>query len=173
MAVLVKSDDAEAFRVVDKIAEHGAAPGFGVGGRGLEALGETGAVEDIVAQHHRAGIAGDELLAQQERLRKAVRAGLDLVLQVHAVLAAVAEQLLKARGIGGGGDDQDVLDARQHQRGQRIVDHGLIVHRQKLLGCDHGQRVQSCAGAAGKDDTFHSYNSRLQFAMRTAHPEGA
>ena len=33
----------------------------------------------------------------------------------------------------GRGDHQDVADARQHQRGQRIVDHRLVVDRQQLL----------------------------------------
>ena len=159
MAVLVKRDDAEAFGVVDIVAEHRAAAVGGVGGGGLQALGETGAVEDVVAQNHGAAVVTDELLTQDERLGQAVRRRLDLILQMQAVLAAVAQQRLKARGVRGGGNDQNVLDARQHQRRQRIVDHRLVIDGQQLLGCDHRQRVKSGAGAAGKDNTFHRYNS--------------
>ena len=65
------------------------------------------------------------------------------------------QQRFKARRIGWGGNDQDILDACQHQSRQRVIDHGLIIHRQKLLGCDHGQRVQAGTSTAGEDDTFH------------------
>ena len=45
----------------------------------------------------------------------------------------------------GGGDDQDVPDARQHEGGQRVVDHGLVVDRQQLLGGHERERVQAGA----------------------------
>ena len=74
---------------------------------------------------------------------------------MQAVLAAVPQQGLKTRGVGGGGDDQDVLDARQHEGGQRVVDHGLVVDRQQLLGGHERERIQAGAGPAGEDDAFH------------------
>ena len=172
MAVLVKGDNAETLGVVDKVAEHGAAAGGGVGCSALEPLGETGAVEDVVAQNHGAAVVADELLAQNERLCQAVRAGLYLVLQVQAVLAAVPQQGLKTRGVGGGGNDQDVLDAGQHQGGQRVVDHRFVVNGQQLLGGDHRQRVKSGAGAAGKDNTFHRYNSLFYIPCAPPIPRG-
>ena len=75
---------------------------------------------------------------------------------MQAVLAAVAQQMLEPRGVLRGGDDQDVLNAGKHQRGQGVVDHGFVVHRQQLLAGDHGERIQASACAAGKDDTFHN-----------------
>ena len=39
---------------------------------------------------------------------------------------------------------------------QRIVDHGLVVDRQQLLGGHERERVQAGAGPAGEDDAFHS-----------------
>ena len=111
VAVLVKGHNAEALGVVDIVAENGAAPCCGVGSSGLQPLGETGAVEDVVAQNHRTAVIADELLAQNKGLCQTVRTGLDLVLQVQAVLAAVTQQRLKARGVRGGGNDQNVLDA--------------------------------------------------------------
>ena len=57
------------------------------------------AVEDVVAEHQRARLAGDELLADGERLRQAVRRGLLGVGEVHAVARAVPEQALE---VGGG-----------------------------------------------------------------------
>jgi hypothetical protein len=56
------------------------------------------------------------------------------VLEIDAPLAAITEQLLKARGVLRGGDDEDVFDARQHEGGKRVVDHRFVVDRQQLLG---------------------------------------
>ena len=156
LAVLVELHDAKALRVLHIVAEHGAAAFvFRIGSGGLEDLGEAVAVEDVIAQDHGAAVVANELFAQNEGLCQTVRRGLNFILQMDAVLAAITQQRLKARRISGGGDDQDILNARQHEGGQRIVDHGLIVDRQQLLAGDHGQRVKPGAGTAGKNDTFH------------------
>ena len=156
LAVLVKLHDAKALGVRHIVAEHGAAAlGLGVGGGGLQDLGETVAVEDVVAQDHGAAVVADELLAQDEGLCQTVRGGLNFILQMDAVLAAIAQQRLKAGRVGGGGDDQDILNARQHEGGQRVVDHGLIVDGQQLLAGDHRQRIKPGAGTAGQNNAFH------------------
>ena len=49
---------------------------------------------------------------------------------------------------------QDVADAGQHQRAERVVDHRLVVHRQQLLADRERRRMQPRAGAAGEDDAF-------------------
>ena len=70
----------------------------------------------------------------------------------------------------GGGDDQDLADARQHQHGERVVDHRLVVDRQQLLADDQRDRIQPRAGAAGQDDALHRSGSPFPFARvpRTA-----
>ena len=65
------------------------------------------------------------------------------------------EQALEARRIVRRGDDEDVADAREHERRERVVDHGLVVHGQQLLGRDPRERVQPRAGTPGEDDAFH------------------
>ena len=72
--------------------------------------------------------------------------------EVHAVARAVPEQALEVGQVGRRGDDQDVADARQHEGGQRVVDHGLVVDRQQLLGGHERAAVQAGAGPAGEDD---------------------
>ena len=157
LAVLVELHDAKALGVLHIVAEHGAAAlVLGVGGSSLENFGEAVAIENIIAQDHGAAVVADELLAQDEGLCQAVRRGLDFILQMDAVLAAIAQQRLEAGRIGGGGDDQDVLNACQHQRGQGVIDHRLVIDRQQLLAGDHGQRVKPGAGTAGENDTFHT-----------------
>ena len=104
-----------------------------------------------------------------KRLGQAVGAGLDLVLQMQAVLAAVTQQRLKARGVGRGGDDQNVLNARQHQGRQRIVDHRLVIDGQQLFGCDHRQRVSRVPAPPARIIPFIVYNSFL-FSVPCAPP---
>ena len=151
----IELHDAETLGVVHVVAEDRGAARLCVLHGARQVARQAVAVEDVVAQHERARLAGDELLADGERLRQAVRRGLLGVGQVHAVARAVPEQALEVGQVGRGGDDQDVPDARQHEGGQRVVDHGLVVDRQQLLGGHERERVQARAGPAGEDDAFH------------------
>ena len=152
----VELHDAEALGVVHVVAEHRGPTGLCVLHGARQVARQAVAVEDVVAEHQGARLAGDELLADGEGLREAVRARLLGVGQVHAVARAVPEQALEVGEVGRRGDDQDVADARQHEGGQRVVDHGLVVDRQQLLGGHERERVQARAGPAGEDDAFHN-----------------
>ena len=152
----IELHDAEALGVVDVVAEDRGAARLCVLHGARKVARQAVAVEDVVAEHQGARLAGDELLADGEGLRQAVRARLLSVGQVHAVARAVPEQALEVGEVRRGGDDQDVPDARQHEGGQRVVDHGLVVDRQQLLGGHERERVQARAGPAGEDDAFHN-----------------
>lgn len=152
----IELHDAEALGVVHVVAEDRGATGLCVLDGARQVARQPVAVEDVVAEHQRARLAGDELLADGECLRQAVRRGLLGVGQVDAVARAVPEQALEVGQVGRRGDDQDVPDARQHEGGQRVVDHGLVVDRQQLLGGHERERVQAGAGPAGEDDAFHN-----------------
>lgn len=151
----VELHDAEALGVVHVVAEDRGAARPCVLDGARQVAAEAVAVEDVVAEHQRARLAGDEPLADGERLRQAVRTRLLGVGQVHAVARAVPEQALEVGEVGRRGDDQDVPDARQHEGGQRVVDHWFVVDRQQLLGGHERERVQAGAGPAGEDDAFH------------------
>ena len=155
-ALPVELDDAEALGVVHVVAEHRRPSRLGVLHGARQVTRQAVAVEDVVAEDERARLAGNELLADGEGLGQAVRRGLLGVGQVHAVARAVPEQALEVGKVGRRGDDQDVPDARQHEGGQRVVDHGLVVDRQQLLGGHERERVQARAGPAGEDDAFHN-----------------
>ena len=151
----IELHDAEALGVVHVVAEDRGPAGLCVLDGARQVAGQAVAVEDVVAEHERARLTGDELLADGEGLGQAVRAGLLCVGEVHAVARAVPEQALEVGEVRRGGDDQDVPDARQHEGAERVVDHGLVVDRQQLLGGHERERVQARAGPAGEDDAFH------------------
>ena len=155
-ALAVELHDAEALGVVHVVAEDRGAARLGVLDGARQVARKAVAVEDVVAENERARLAGDELLADGEGLREAVRARLLGVGQVDAVARAVPEQALEVGEVRRRGDDQDVPDSRQHEGAERVVDHGLVVDRQQLLGGHERERVQARAGPAGEDDAFHS-----------------
>ena len=155
-ALAVELHDAEALGVVHVVAEDRGPSRLGVLDGARQVARQAVAVEDVVAEHERTRLAGDEVLADGEGLGQAVRRGLLGVGEVHAVARAVPEQALEVGEVRRGGDDQDVPDARQHEGGQRVVDHGLVVDRQQLLGGHECERVQARAGPAGEDDALHN-----------------
>ena len=152
----IELHDAEALGVVHVVAEDRGPTGLCVLDGARQVARQAVAVEDVVTQNERARLAGDEVLADGEGLGQAVGAGVLGVGQVHAVARAVPEQALEVGQVRRRGDDQDVADARQHEGGQRVVDHGLVVDRQQLLGGHERERVQAGAGPAGEDDAFHN-----------------
>src|SRR5690554_863398 len=166
--VFVELDDAETFRVFYLIAEYGGA--FGALGGFFQFGGETLAVKDVVAQYQAHAVVTDEFFADDKGLGEAVRAWLDFVAEVDAELLARAECAFEAGLIFRGGDNEDVPDARQHEYRERVVDHGLVVHRQELFGGAECYGVQAGAGAACQDYSFHfcflDFNSEFEGSVR-------
>ena len=56
--------------------------------------------------------------------------------------------------------DEDILNARQHQSRQGMIDHRLAIDGEHLLGGDHSQGIEAGTCATSEDDGFHvdSYN---------------
>ena len=169
-ALRIELHDAEALGVVHVVAEDRGAARLGVLHGARKVARQAVAVEDVVAEHQRARLAVDEPLADGEGLRQAVGARLLGVGEVHAVARAVPEQALEVGEVRRRGDDKDVPDARQHEGGQRVVDHGLVVDRKQLLGGHERERVQARAGPAGEDDAFHSDSLTFQNIVELEHP---
>lgn len=81
----VELHDAESLGVVHVVAEDRGAARLGVLDGARQVAGQAVAVEDVVAEHQGARLAGDEVLADGEGLRQAVGARLLGVGEVHAV----------------------------------------------------------------------------------------
>ncbi len=118
-------------------------------------LGQAVAVEDVVAEDQRAGLVADEIRPDHEGLGEPVRRGLLGVGQLQAPLRAVAEEVAEHRQVARGGDDQDLADAGQHERRQRVEDHRLVVDRQHLLRHDMRHGMEPRAASARQDDAAH------------------
>ena len=99
---------------------------------------------------------GTGIIPPPEGLSQAVGTGLLGVGEADTEVRAVSKQALKVGQVVGGRNDQNVPDTRQHERGERIVDHRLVVDGQQLLARHGGERVEAGAGASGKDDALHA-----------------
>ena len=106
---------AVAFRIADPVAENGGEPARSVGNRLLQLRFEPGTVEDIVSQHHAGRIVPDELSADDEGLRKAIRRGLLRIGKPNTVIGPVSEQPAEARQVIRRRDDEDIPDAGHHE----------------------------------------------------------
>ena len=159
LAFLVELDDAVALGVADVVGKDRRA--VRLRGRALHHDGEVGAVEDVVAEHERTALACEELLADQECLCESLRLRLHGVRDGNAPLRAVAEQAPEIRIVRRRRDHEDVPDAREHQRRQRIVDHRLVIDRHELLRHRDRQRIQPRARAARQDNSLCYHISAL------------
>ena len=148
----VELDHAVALGVGDMVGEDRAAVRVRVL---LEVRAEPVAVEDVVAEDHRHGVRPDEVGADDEGVGEAARLGLRGELEAAAELRAVPEQPPELLLVDRRGDDQDLPDARHHQRRQGVVDHRLVVDGHQLLADALGDRVQPRAGPAGEHDPLH------------------
>jgi hypothetical protein len=163
VAILIKFHDTKTLRVADVVAKdrRAALPG----GRAPEQPPKIGPVKDVIPQNQRHGGRADKLPADDERLGQAIGRGLDRIRDTDSELASVSEESLKSGLIFGRGNDQDIPYPRQHQDGHGIVDHRLIVDRQKLLGNPEGHRMQPRTRTAGQDNSFSSHGYSLSFLL--------
>ena len=146
----VELRDAVPLGVLDPVAEDRRLARFLRAAHGLpEHARESRSVEDIVAQHQTDRIAADELLADQKRLRQPVGRGLFGVLDAYAVVRAVAQQPPESREVGRRRDHEYLADAGQHQRRNRIINHGLVINGQQLLAHTFRDGIQARARASG------------------------
>ena len=117
-------------------------------------VGQAVAEKDVVAQNHGRGRTGEEILCKKIGLRQPIGAGLFDILQGQAPVAAIAKRAAELVLILRGRDHRDLTDTGQHQDAERVIDHRLVVDRQKLLRQAHGDGVKPGAGPARQDDAF-------------------
>ena len=111
--------------------------------------------EDIIAQDQAGRTAIQKLFRDDKGVGQAARLGLFGKTELNSPLAAAAQQKPEERQILRGADDQDLANARQHERGKRIIDHRLVIDRQQLFADCQGDRMQARALAARQDDALH------------------
>ena len=111
-------------------------------------------VEQVIAENETNGRRTDEPLSDNESLRDAARRGLRGIGEPHAQPLPATQQILEPRQILRRGYDEDVPDATEHQNGDRIIDHRLVVDREQLLAGHLRDRMQTGSGPAGQNDAF-------------------
>src|SRR6516225_3896531 len=72
---------------------------------------------------------------------------------MYSVAAAIAQKLLENRSVLRRGDDQNLLDSRQHKGGKRVIDHGLVVDGKQALGDRVSNGIEAGARPTRQDDS--------------------
>src|SRR5215472_6924941 len=90
-------------------------------------------VKNVVPKDQCTRVSPEKVFRDEECLRDAFGPWLDLVLQPNSVLASVAQHGLKLGHVVGSRDEQDLANAGQHERAQRVVDQRLVVDGQQTL----------------------------------------
>ena len=92
--------------------------------------------------------------AHQKCLRDSFRPRLHRILEIQTEARSVAQQLFESGRVLRRGDDEDVAYTRQHQRGKRVINHGLVVDGQQALADRMSHRIQTRARSAGQNDAL-------------------
>ena len=111
-------------------------------------------VEKIVTEHQGRRRIAKKFRTDQESLRQSVWARLFRIRKMHSKLGAITQQTAKSREVVWRGDDQYLANPCQHQHGNRIIDHRLVIDRHQLLADSQCQRMEARSGASGEDDSF-------------------
>ena len=145
VAVFVKLSHAIPLRVVDIVAKDASHSLFRSLHAFLQESGKACSVEDIVAQYQAYVVIADEFLADDESLGKSIRRRLLCVFEVNAQLATITEQTVETRQVEWGGDNQNILDASQHEYGDWVVYHRFVEDRNQLLADTFRNGVEACS----------------------------
>ena len=100
------------------------------------------AVENIITEDEGHRVLADKTFRDEERLRDAFGLGLLAVIKRHTKTRTVTEQLLEARQVLRGGDEADFAHAALDERGERVINHRLVIDRLELLTRNQCQRIE-------------------------------
>ena len=149
VALAVELRHAIALRVVDIVAEdRRQSVLLGILHTLLQQTGESGAVEDVVAQDQAGAVVADKLFADDKGLCQSVGRRLLGILKMYAKLLTRTKQAAESWQVVWCRDNQNVADACQHQGRDGIVYHRLVEDGNQLFRYSLGDRVEACAATA-------------------------
>ena len=150
VALAIELGHTVALGVADPIAEDGGLVLLVGSAHGLlEHARKTCTMEDVVAQHKTGAVVADEVGTNGEGLGQAIGRGLLGILEMYAIVGAIAKQTLEAWEVVGSGDDEYITDTSEHEHTDGVIDHGLVVDGHQLLADAFSDGVQTGTTAAG------------------------
>jgi hypothetical protein len=126
-------------------------------------------LEDVVAEHDDERLAGGEVVRHPDHLRDPARLRLHLVgeIEVEQRLVGapdrevpVAEEVDHLAGVTLAGHDEHLLDARELQQLQRVVDHRPAADREQVLVRDARQLAEPRRLTSRTDESLRHARDR-------------
>jgi hypothetical protein len=106
-------------------------------------------VEYIVTQDKGDGVPADESFANDEGLGQPPGMRLLSIRKRQSELGTISKKLLEPGEIIRRRDDEYFPNPCQHQNGQRIIDHRLVIYGHELFAHDSCDRIQSGPRTSG------------------------
>ncbi len=113
------------------------------------------AKKNIVAENETSAFAAQKIFPDDEGLGYTPRLALHRVLYGHTQLTSITQQIPEQRGGLRRGYHKHLFDAGKHKCRQRVVHHGLVIHRQQLFADGPRHWIQSSAVSACKQYPAH------------------
>lgn len=110
--------------------------------------------ENIITENQVRMASPDKICCKEKGLRYAFRFFLNDIFKRTSPLTAVSEKLAILPHIVWSRNDGNFTDAGQHEHRQRIINHRLVVDRQKLLADAQRQGGQPCPGTPASKIPF-------------------
>ena len=95
-----------------------------------------------------------KFLRDQKSLRDSFGPGLLGILKLQAETLSVPEKMFEFCHVLGRGNHQDVPDPRQHEGGERVVDHRFVVDGQQALANRVGHGIEPRPRSAGENNSL-------------------
>jgi hypothetical protein len=96
----------------------------------------------------------EKIRPDQECLGDPLRFRLLRVRDPHPDALPVPQKIAEARNIMRGGNDENILNPRKHEGGQRMIDHRLVVNRQQLFADNSRERIEAGTGSPRENNSL-------------------
>lgn len=67
-------------------------------------------------------------------------------------MGSILKEVFEFGAVLGCGNNEDIADPGQHEHREWVIDHGLVIYREKLFAHDFGDGIESCPSPTSKDD---------------------
>src|SRR5271157_5096338 len=161
----IELDNAIALGILDRIGEDRCSAGLVA--RAFQHPLESLAVEDVVSQDQGDVVFTYELPANEKCLGQSTGTWLHGVPDGEADLSSIPQDPLKILDVVWRGYQENLANAGKHQRRKGIVNHRLVVDRQKLLADGSGNRIEPRSRTTGQNDAFAKHAWRFPRIFRS------
>ena len=125
----------------------------------LEMFGKAVPEKQIVTENQAARFAGEKVPADVKGLRDPLGTRLGSIAKRKPEHFSVAKQTSEQTDLIGPRNDENIANSGEHQHGNRIIDHRLVIDRQQVFVDNKRCRIKPRSVTAGEHNSLHDGDS--------------